>query len=137
MSAKKTTRKTSAKKNTKKAVRKTAKKSIRKKSAKKNINKTVKKTVRRITTKKKSCHKKKCKPENAFWVNNGPVVDSVPGLLEALKSMSNEQYEYHTKRNGNDFARWLDDCICNKEFANKLRKTRSRAGAIKALSKSK
>ncbi len=136
MSAKKVTKRTSTKKNVKKATKKIVKKSTRKKISKKNVkNKIAKKTIRKITTKKRSCHKKKCKPENAFWINNGPVVDSVEGLLDALKTMSNEQYEYHTRRNGNDFAKWLDECICNKEFAGKLRRVRSRAGAIKALSK--
>ena len=141
MPVKKTTKKTlskrgvKAKKTVKKVVRKNVKSGVRKKTTKKiTKNKIDRKTIRKIVLKKKGCCKKKCKPENAFWVNNGPVVDSVDGLLEALKTMSDEQYEYHTKRNGNDFARWLDECICNKDFASRIRRVRSRLGAIKALS---
>lgn len=71
--------------------------------------------------------------EQCFWVNNGPVVKSVPELRQALKEMSDEQYAYHTKRNGNDFSKWAEDIIQCPECAASLRKGRTRKGAIRAL----
>jgi acyl-homoserine lactone acylase PvdQ len=107
-----------------------AKKTTKKASAKKAVKKTAKKTK---TNKSCSC-KAKCTSKQAFWVNNGPVVHSVQELLEALKDISDEQYAYHTKREGNDFATWVKDCLKDDAAATSLKKVRSRAGAVRVLS---
>jgi hypothetical protein len=99
--------------------------------------KSVKKIVKR-TAKKKTVCKKRCKPSHAFWVNNGPVLRSVKSLVEALKNdITDEQFDYHTKRDGNDFAIWIKDCLCDAECASKLKRVRTRNGAVRVLSKCK
>jgi hypothetical protein len=122
---------------TKKAVKKTTKKVVRKTVAKKKTTtKAVKKAVQKAprTTKKKGCScKKTCEAHEAFWVNNGPVVNSLGGLKTALKDMSDEQYAHHTKRGKNDFANWIEACLCDKSCASRVRKARSRPGAVRAL----
>jgi len=117
----------------KKAVKKATKKAV---ATKKTVKKAAKKTVKKATrsAKKAACVcKKNCKAEEAFWVNNGPVVESLSGLKRALKEMSDEQYTYHTKRDGNDFAQWIEHCLCDKGSASRVRKARSRTGAVRAL----
>jgi dihydroxyacetone kinase-like predicted kinase len=120
-----------------KAVKKTTRKVVRKAATKKKaVAKAAKKTVRKATraTKEKRCAcKETCKPDEAFWVNNGPVVDTLGGLKTALKDMSDEQYAHHTKRGKNDFASWIEQCMCDKSCASRVRKARSRPGAVRAL----
>lgn len=72
-------------------------------------------------------------PEESFWVNNGPVCCSIAELREAIKEMSDEQYAYHTRRDGNDFARWLSESLGHHECAQKLSRAKTRAGAVRAL----
>jgi len=127
-------------KTVKKATRKTARKPAKKATAKK----TAKKTVRKKPAAKKGTTKKRvakqcsctlvCRPEECFWVNNGPVVDSIKNLKVAFKNMSKEQYEYHTTREGNDFARWIEDCFNDAPRASRVAKAKTPAGAARAVS---
>lgn len=84
---------------------------------------------------KKMCGcKKTCSEGEAFWINNGPIVRSLEDLTQALKNMSDEQYMYHTKRDGNDFVRWIQDCFADTDCAKRLKQAKSRAGALRILS---
>lgn len=122
-----TKKKTDSQVATKKAVAKVVKKSPVKKVAKKVVKKN-------SHTKTSACDcKKKCANDIAFWVNNGPVVHSLQELLSAMESMSDKQFEYHTKRQGNDFSNWVRDCLLDKESATKLRRVKTRVGAVRVL----
>ena len=142
-----------AKKKTKKVAKKTAsKKKVVKKasqsaqSGKKTVKKTTKKAVNKVVQKsakrpvKKSIKKKattcktKCHTTEAFWVNNGPVVHSVEELLDAIRTMSDEQYAYHTTRDGNDFANWIKDCLKDGGCATSVKRAKSRSGVVRVLS---
>jgi hypothetical protein len=74
-----------------------------------------------------------CRPEEAFWVNNGPVVDTLAGLQEALRLMTEEQYAYHTERAGNDFAVWVRDCLGDAATALRLAKAKNRDAAARVI----
>jgi hypothetical protein len=76
---------------------------------------------------------RECSPAEAFWVNDGPILRSVIELKEALSTLTDEQYAYHTKRNGNDFATWVRDCFADAECAEKLEKASTRTGAVRTL----
>jgi hypothetical protein len=135
MSTKTPVKKTVAKKTP--AVRKVAaKKAVAKNvSAKKTV---AKKVVAKKMARRQGCPvcggKAVCAPQESFWVNNGPVVDSLAGLLEALNSMTNDQYAYHTKRDGNDFARWVRSSLACDQCAVRLEKAKSKTGAVRAIS---
>jgi hypothetical protein len=90
---------------------------------------------KKVVTKKSTCGacKAACLPEQAFWVNNGPVVDSLMGLKQALNDMTDEQYAYHTARAGNDFASWVRDCLGDTVTAVRIAKTKTRDGAMRAI----
>lgn len=116
------------------------KKIIQKEVPKKAVKKVVQKVEKKVVAKKSASTcvctcKKTCKPVQAFWVNNGPVVNSVESLLKALKEMSDEQFIYHTKRDGNDFANWIKDCLNDIDCAKALKKAQTRVGAIRVLSR--
>jgi len=129
-----------AKKTVKKVV---AKKKVAKKKVsapvKKATTPTTKKTAKKVSKKtapKKDSHKTcsvACDAPEAFWVNNGPILHSLEDLLEALKTMTDEQYEYHTKRGENDFANWIQYCIKDTGCATSLRRVKTKSGALRVL----
>lgn len=92
-------------------------------------------TAKKVASKSQVCAKCSiaCPPEQAFWVNNGPVVDTLAGLKEALACMSDEQYAYHTERAGNDFAAWVRDCMGDTGCAVRIAQAKTRQGAVRAL----
>ncbi|MBP9750146.1 MAG: hypothetical protein KBD21_05450 [Candidatus Pacebacteria bacterium] len=74
-----------------------------------------------------------CKSEEAFWIHHGPVVASIEELMSALADMSDEQFAYHTERNGNDFSAWLRDCFGEQTLASRIERASTRAHALQAL----
>ena len=82
---------------------------------------------------KKERHLTQASGEQCFWVNHGPVLANATDLYYALKDMSDEQFAYHTKRDGNDFAAWVRDVLDEKTLATKLARARSKKGMITAL----
>ncbi len=75
-------------------------------------------------------------PEEAyFWVYNGSALRNLKDLQKALKGMTKEQFEYHTKRNGNDFACWVKDTLGEKALASKIAKLKSKKGIQNAIEK--
>jgi len=73
--------------------------------------------------------------EQCFWVHDGPILKDMLGLVQALQTMSDEQFDYHTKREGNDFARWVADVLEDVSCASAVKRTRTRAGMLKALAR--
>jgi hypothetical protein len=92
------------------------------------------KKVRKSTSKKSGTKMATVSPDKCFWVNNGPICKNLPDLYNAAKTMSDEQFAYHTKRNGNDFANWVRDVIGDSLCAVKIAKVKTRAGMLRALS---
>lgn len=73
--------------------------------------------------------------EQCFWVNFGPVVKNLAELKTAVEEMSDEQFAYHTKRDGNDFARWVEDIFNQAKLAAKLTLAKDRKDFAKILGK--
>ncbi len=74
-------------------------------------------------------------PECSFWINNGPIVKDLVELRDVLNSISDEMYDYHTKRDGNDFSKWVEEVLKDIECAQKLKKARNRQEAIIIIEK--
>jgi hypothetical protein len=70
-------------------------------------------------------------PDKHFWVNGGPVLKNIKDLRDALKTMTDGQYSYHTVPRGNDFARWVRDVLRQELTAKKLEKVKTRREALK------
>ena len=73
--------------------------------------------------------------DKCFWINHGPIVKNLKELAGAFRIMSDEQFDYHTKRSGNDFAKWIGEVLGERSCAALLARTKTRAGAMKALEK--
>ena len=123
------------------ATKKVAKKTVPKKAAKKTVKKMApKKTVKKVSNAKskknavcKECSITVAPQEKCFWVYNGPVVDTLAHLLEAVEYMSQEQYAYHVRGKENDFAAWVRDVLECDSCADALLKTRSKSGMVQVL----
>ena len=73
-------------------------------------------------------------PNSSFYVHNGPILKNLKELVKALeKDMSDKQYHYHTLRGQNDFSRWIEDVLNDRECARSLRRVKQRATAIDKL----
>jgi hypothetical protein len=73
--------------------------------------------------------------EKCFWVNNGPIVKNLSELKAAILEMSDEKFDYHAKRDGNDFAKWVEEVLENKKLAASLARARTKKGTVKAIEK--
>lgn len=102
-------------------------KPMRAKTTRPAVKKTAAKTPARIFM--------EAPDDQRFWVNNGPVLKNLYDLESALETMSDEQYEYHAKREGNDFANWIGGVLGDKELAKKVARVKSRSAAAQAIKK--
>ena len=75
----------------------------------------------------------KIREDQYFWVNNGPIVKDLPGLLTAVQDMDNSKFDYHAKGDNNDFCLWIDLVLGEPELAKKLRKLKTRKGFARSL----
>ena len=71
--------------------------------------------------------------ENYFWVLNGPALRSISDLCEAIPEMTDEQFYHHTKRNGSDFANWIEDIFQEEGLAKKIRRLKTRKSIVSAI----
>ena len=132
-SRKKVTKKTNRKKarpatkkaSRKRAIRKTTpKRRAKKAAAKKAGRKTAKKTATKRTARRKTKPVLVCAyGQDCFWVNQGPVLQDLIQLRDALTEMSDATFKHHVSRNHNDFADWVQLVLSDKHCANALRKS--------------
>ena len=73
----------------------------------------------------------------AFWVNNGPALRHLLDLSKFLAIITEEQFHYHTKRDGNDFAKWvrtiLGDGVCARALESSKTIAAARGAVARAL----
>lgn len=71
--------------------------------------------------------------EFVFYCNDGRVLRDVKELGEALATMSDETYAYHSNEIKKDFGNWVRDIIKDEELAKELEKALTRAEAARAV----
>ena len=71
-----------------------------------------------------------CPPENVFWLVDGRVLRNLRELDDALGSISKEAFSHHANKERNDFANWVRDVVKDKDLADSLEETKSRAAMI-------
>lgn len=82
------------------------------------------------TKKKPFCE---ASPEHCFWVHQGPVLKDLRGLNDALRGMSDDIFKYHVNNEKNDFAKWTEDILHQKELAAQMRRLKTKSGIQKAV----
>ncbi len=61
-----------------------------------------------------------------FYINNGPTLKNLYDLEYYLGTMTNDQFNYHTADDKNDFASWVRNVIKEEKLAVELENTRDR-----------
>lgn len=72
---------------------------------------------------------------NSFWVYNGPVLRNLRELKNFLEVITVEQFNYHTKRDGNDFASWVSAVLHEVALGQTLKKAKTIATSLAAVKK--
>lgn len=114
MPSKKTSTKTKKKAPAKKVTKKPAAKRA-------SSKKTPKKTIKRKTKKNPVV----AEGYTAFWVNNGPVLEHLQDLMNALADMDETTFRHHAEGEQNDFTVWVNDVLCDEECAKALSKVKT------------
>lgn len=71
----------------------------------------------------------------AFWVNNGPSLRHLLDLNQFLAIITEEQFRYHTERDGNDFAKWVEAVLGDRMCARALRASKTAVAARQATAR--
>jgi len=69
--------------------------------------------------------------EYVFRCQDGRVLRDMKEMAEALATMTDETFAYHSNAEKRDFSRWVRDIIGDEKLAKDLRKATDRAQATK------
>ncbi|MFO7807221.1 MAG: hypothetical protein R6V40_02235 [Candidatus Moraniibacteriota bacterium] len=69
-----------------------------------------------------------------FQVSGEPLIKDLKQLYLSLDKIGKDQFDHHTKRkDGNDFANWIENALQEKELAQTVAKMNTRKGLKRAL----
>jgi hypothetical protein len=72
-------------------------------------------------------------PEKAFWCCDDRILRNMRELGEALASMTDETFAYHSNAEKNDFSNWVNDVIEDAKLARDLAKASNKTQAERKL----
>jgi len=73
------------------------------------------------------------KPEQCFWVNNGPIIRNLNEMVNELVYMKEETFEHHVNEEKNDIANWIGDILKDEELANDIKKFKSKEKILEKI----
>lgn len=71
----------------------------------------------------------------AFLVKDGPSLQNLRDLQDALGTITNEQFSHHVNSAKNDFYNWVYHAVKDEKLALQLSRSRSRDSMLKAVAK--
>lgn len=74
------------------------------------------------------------KEDKYFKLHMGTELKSLEELKDALKTMSDETFNYHVTSERNDFAGWIRDVMKDKRLADDLEKIKTKEEALQRVS---
>ena len=85
----------------------------------------------KILTKNKKTQQifKDIKPEFYFKLIDSSEIKNLLELADALEKMSDDVFYYHVNEQKNDFSNWIRDIFKEKDLADNIKKSNSRAEA--------
>ena len=76
--------------------------------------------------KQKACRLLASVSENErFSVINGPMLDNLFDLSQALKTMNKFQFKHHVSKEKNDFHMWINNSVKDPALAKSIKQARS------------
>lgn len=76
---------------------------------------------------------KKLHPDKHFFSVDGKQIGSIPGLIDALKSMDNVNFSHHVNSEKNDFSAWIKGCFGEQKLAAGIKNAKSKQEMIDIL----
>lgn len=73
------------------------------------------------------------RPEQCFWVNNGPILRNIHEIYDAIAYMKDETLRHHINDEKNDFSNWVRDVLKDGELADSLSRAKSREKILKKI----
>lgn len=71
--------------------------------------------------------------EYAFWCHDGRVFRDIRDLRDALNSMSDQGFSYHSNESKKDFSNWVRNVIGDETLAKDLEAASSREQAARIV----
>jgi len=72
--------------------------------------------------------------EKVFWCHDGRILRNIKELGEALASMTDETFAYHSNTEKKDFSNWVGDVIGDTNLAKELENLTDRNQAANIVS---
>ena len=72
--------------------------------------------------------------EKVFWCHDGRILRDIKELGEALASMTDETFAYHSNAEKKDFSNWVGDVIGDTNLAKELENLTDRNQAANIVS---
>lgn len=69
------------------------------------------------------------KPEFYFKLIDGSEIKNLLEFADALEKMSDDAFYYHANEQKNDFSNWIRDIFKEKDLADNIKKSNSKAEA--------
>lgn len=73
--------------------------------------------------------------DKVFWVSDGRILKNLSEMINALNTMSDETYKFHTSGEKNDFADWVLQVFGSRKIYLKIRTMRKREKVAQAVKK--
>ena len=70
------------------------------------------------------------RPEQCFWVNNGPIVRNLQEMADALAYMKDKTFKHHVNNEKNDISNWVRDVLKDEELANDIARIKSKENIL-------
>jgi hypothetical protein len=70
---------------------------------------------------------------STFYFANGRTANSVPGLVDVLRTLDESTFKHHCNKERNDFYSWIAH-LGEFEAANSIKRVKSRKTLIRKLS---
>lgn len=69
----------------------------------------------------------------AFFVRDGPTVNSLGDLPSVIIEMNTEQFSHHVNNDKNDFVTWIDEVIGDAKLAKSLKRVKRKETMVRKL----
>ncbi|WMJ73004.1 hypothetical protein RCC89_07495 [Cytophagaceae bacterium ABcell3] len=71
--------------------------------------------------------------EKYFYVQDGKVLTGLDDLVNCMPEISEEAFAHHVNKEKNDFYNWVSEVIGDQEFANSIKKVKTKNGFLKKI----
>lgn len=75
------------------------------------------------------------RPDQCFWVNNGPILRNLHEVFSAIPYIKDEAFSHHVNGSKNDFSNWVRDVLKDPKLADALSGAKTREKMVAEIGK--